>query len=330
MHRRLSGEEDDRRRSEHAARWWSRLREADVAERAEFATWLRESPGNLEAYLNTVSVTELIRDLPEERIARLAAGRAPDESHVLSWRRPVPAVAGQPARAWRWAAAACIALAAAIIAVERNADHPGWRDYSTRVAEQRTLRLGDGSRMHLNGHTRLRVRFSATGRDISLEEGEALFEVARDPARPFRVESGGVFIQALGTAFNVSRRPSGTAVSVAEGRVQVAQFQLAAGESARIAPDGRVEKSEPVDVVTVSAWRRHRLVFRADTLEDIATEFNRYNRTPRLVVLGDSSRVRRYSGAFDADDPQSFIGYLGGDADLALESRGEDLVIRIR
>ena len=66
--------------------------------------------------------------------------------------------------------------------------------------------------VHLNTRSRVEVNFTGAARDIRLLEGEALFTVARDPARPFTVYAGTNIIQAVGTQFNVLRRPSGTTV----------------------------------------------------------------------------------------------------------------------
>jgi transmembrane sensor len=61
---------------------------------------------------------------------------------------------------------------------------------------------------------------------------------------------------------------------------------------------------------SVTAWRRRRLVFRKDTLAYIAAEFNRYNRTPKIRVEGETLRLRRFNGVFDADNPLPLLQFL--------------------
>jgi transmembrane sensor len=235
---------------------------------------------------------------------------------------------------WRWGAALAASLLLAVAATIYWLP-TRWHSYTTSTGEQRALQLPDGTTVHLNMRSRIDVRFSQNERSVRLLEGEALFNVARDAQRPFRVQSGASSIQAVGTEFNVLRRPLGTTVSVIEGIVQVSApvqqpARLGAGEEARITVDGHIEKRQSVKVGAVAQWRQHRLEFRTDALVDIAAEFNRYNSGPQLIVTGDAIKTRHYSGVFDANDPVSLIEFLKQDPDLVLERRGEAVEIRAR
>jgi len=97
--------------------------------------------------------------------------------------------------------------------------------YATDIGERRSLTLADGSTIDLNSRSRIRVHFTKVERDVELLDGQALFEVAKDPARPFIVKSGATWVRAVGTQFQVDRKSSGVTVTVVEGRVMV----LAAG-----------------------------------------------------------------------------------------------------
>lgn len=78
---------------------------------------------------------------------------------------------------------------------------------------------------------------------------------------------------------------------------------LVAGETASIIASGNVTHPAAVDVADMMAWWQHRLVFRKQTLADIAFEFNRYNRKPQIRVEGEALQARQFNGVFDADDP---------------------------
>src|SRR5262249_20575532 len=93
--------------------------------------------------------------------------------------------------------------------------------YVTQLGEQRTFRLPDGSVLYLNTQSRATVSYSNIARDVQLEQGEALFAVAAESRRPFRVHTGTAVVQAIGTQFNVYRNLDATTVSVIEGRVKV-------------------------------------------------------------------------------------------------------------
>jgi transmembrane sensor len=92
---------------------------------------------------------------------------------------------------------------------------------ATETGEQRFVSLVDGSTLELNSRSRVRIRFSDRERDVDLIEGQALFHVAKDVARPFIVKSGTTLVRAVGTQFDVYRKVSGTTVTVVEGRVAV-------------------------------------------------------------------------------------------------------------
>ncbi|MEP7247620.1 MAG: FecR domain-containing protein, partial [Gammaproteobacteria bacterium] len=79
----------------------------------------------------------------------------------------------------------------------------------------------------------------------------------------------------------------------------------------------------------VVAWRERRLVFRADPLERVATEFNRYNHV-QILIESDALRGKQITGVFDADDPRSFVQFLQRDSTLAVEDSGTDISIGLR
>ncbi len=93
--------------------------------------------------------------------------------------------------------------------------------FETEIGENRSVALADGSIISLGGDTRIEVAMSENVRAIELVRGEALFKVAKDSARPFKVRAGDATIIAVGTEFNVERDSDRAVVSVTEGRVVV-------------------------------------------------------------------------------------------------------------
>lgn len=342
--------EDDRLLAERAAEWLIVLRSAGAKEREEFADWLAESPRHVREFLATTAFDqELHRVRFRGSILFESLLERPNGAVV-----PIRAAmaAGTPGRAaakhqwWpspraRWAAAfAAILIVAAAF---------GWQlmsrpvSYETGIGEQRAVLLPDGSRMTLTAGTEVTVRFSEDRRAIELTQGEASFEVSQDTRRPFAVLSQGNLIQAIGTQFNVAMRPSGILVSVVEGAVSVSRsdsgrsdsrsieaLTLRAGDEVKLTGSGDIVKREKAEESSMAAWRERRLVFRADTLVDIAAEFNRYNQAPRLIVAGDAEHLPRYTGVFDAADPRSLLAFLREDSQIALEEVGDKIIIRRR
>jgi len=325
----------DARVAEEAVEWLIRLEEDDSQEcRSAFFDWLKQSAWHVREFLlvteewrsldgmdaaNWIDVQKLI-DQSRGNVVPLEASAVPDSvksrNHTLHSRR-------------RWLVAAALAVLtfAASSFVWLNLTP---RSYATGVGEQRSFQLSDGSVLHLDVRTRVEVRYSQDLRQLKLVEGEALFVVARDPARPFRVSAGAATIQALGTQFNVYRHGDSAAVSVLEGTVRVSSTSqpviLAAGEEANVSGNGRALKRAVPDVPKAMAWRRRQLVFRDDTLESVAEEFNRYNQV-QIDVQGDTARAKQLIGVFDADDPQSLLLFLEKDPSLNVKRSKGRIVI---
>lgn len=341
--------------TEKAAEWLLVLREGRPQDRAAFAAWLKDSPRHVQEFLAVTALDQAFEGFdPQKRIAVTTDAA----SAVLSLTPRALGRARRPSLRSRLQSRRAVAamLAGLAVVVLGWGLHSGvlqdGRRYATAVGEQRAFELPDGSVVHLNTHSEMRVRFSNGRRDIRLLAGEALFRVAPDKTRPFRVLADRTVIQALGTQFNVYRRAEGGAtVAVLEGKVQVSTadssretypavlatqraavparaLNLSAGEEARVHSDGQVSRMANMDPVQVTAWRQRRLVFRKDALADIVAEFNRYNKSPQLRIADEALKELRLTGVFDADDPESLVQFLKADASLRFDKENGELVIR--
>lgn len=198
--------------------------------------------------------------------------------------------------------------------------------YQTGVGQQSLFTLDDGSIVHLNTQSSLSIHFTENFRQLNLAKGEAMFEVAEDPSRPFRVTSGTVVVEAIGTQFNIHRLDESVQISVIEGEVSVEpsifmndsgsagkSVNLTAGEEAQSTRSGSVALIDLPDIEKSTAWRQQRLVFRNDSLATVAAEFNRYNREKIDI---ERLAVKKITATFDAHDPESFIAFLERDPTL--------------
>jgi len=319
---------------EQAVHWLLELNEAGAKERAECVAWLRASPHHVREFLFVSALCKGLDDIDSQRRVNVDELLAEASAKVVSLpsepAMTFPIVRKPPLRNWIAGVAAAMLAVVSISAWWLMARAPV---YSTAIGEQRSLKLQDGSLVNLNTHSRLSVRLTGKARDIQLLEGEALFTVARDPARPFRVHSGETVIQALGTQFNVYRRGQSTTVAVLEGAVKVFEHshetaRLAAGEQVSLAPQG-ILKREKLDASKAVSWRERRLVFHGDSLAQVAAEVNRYNETLQIRV-DSSARERRLIGVFAADDPESLIQFLSRDDSLIVSREGNSITIRAR
>ena len=294
--------DSDKRRQEAAA-WFSRLNQRRVStdDVHAFAAW-RRSPANAEAYAKVERLWDsagvLASDPAIERMVENAAR---------------PKGSRRPSRPLGYLAAAGAGAAVIVCALV------GWNllqapTYRTDVGERRTVTLSDGSSVTLDTASRIAVRISRDRRSIDLIEGQAMFDVVRDPSRPFTVSAGAVEVRALGTRFDVRRLNGGARVVLAEGRVAVsdarttgADWTLNPGQP--VVTTRSTPRVESVDVATATSWTTGRLIFDQLPLAEAVAEMNRYS---KVQLELESSRFGEIpvSGAFDAGDMDGFAAAL--------------------
>lgn len=283
---------------EQAASWFLRIQEGDCSavEQREFEAWLAASPDHRREYQQYV---RLWSDL--DRV-------------------------GSPAKAARGGkmrgGLALLALAATLVAAQWLAGRE--ETFVTAVGERRHIVLADGTAVDMNTATELKVGMSGLTRRITLEKGEALFDVAHSALRPFEVRAGGATLRDIGTSFNVIRDDDTTTVAVLQGEVQVRldsqSVSLRGGEQVAYSARGLSPVSR-VDTAT-TAWRTGRLVFRETSLEEVVRQINRYH--ARQVVLADTRLGSlKVSGEFNAADRDGLIRSLKMLFPVRSEERGE-------
>ena len=186
--------------------------------------------------------------------------------------------------------------------------------YFTRIGEQQTIELDDGSVVTLNTAGQLVVDYSDEVRRILLERGEAYFEVAEDIKRPFTVDLGVRSVTAVGTAFNIRKHPEHYQVAVIEGAVafhevteEVSSSQLpvsADGQAVLISEPSqhrveagwvaefdvsrdRLKAFRPESMERYESWRSGMLSFDREPLYLVVQELNRYSR--KKILIEDAS-----------------------------------------
>lgn len=327
---------------EEAAEWLAEAAdgELDFERRQAFSRWLRRSPENIAAYLEVAAFwAEVPQGAPPGGfdIAKLVAEAKAEETVValagVSAEMPggdASAIRATRTAAWRRYAAAAVVVATVGASVLVTWQVRG-ESFRTDIGEQRSLTLVDGSTVQLNARTRLRVRMDDEVRSVTLEEGQALFTVAKDAARPFVVTSGEVRVRAVGTQFDVDRRTTRTTVTVLEGlvavggRPEVPAMELPAGQRL-VVRAGDFESPEAVNVATATAWTDRRLVFQGTPLGEVVEDFNRFSRRP-LVVDDAELAALAISGVYTSTDPASLIRFLRAQPGIRVNESHSRIVI---
>jgi len=329
--------------------------EISQEEKASFAEWITRSPHHLREYA-------AIETLWEE-----AAGFGEDlrrDARVVSLFGHQPQTASSPVVKRRFLPLAPVAAALAALFVVGSLwfasdeidlwDDPPGVAYETMKGETRVISLADGSVMHLNTLSAAAVRYEKGRRLIHLEQGQAYFDVRKDPGRPFIVATNAAEVEAVGTGFDVKAFDSEFAVTVVEGEVVVRgtrpqemndpKTMTTVGPrdqdfsddhagprdwSANLRADQQIiipaatlakpPQPKPVAARTETAWRENKLIFDGDLLSDVVADFNRYN-MKRIVILDDTLRSLRVSGTFDPRAPESFARTMAAAAGLKIEA----------
>jgi transmembrane sensor len=337
--------------AEGAAEWWVRLQDPKVStsEREQFVDWLRESPVHVAEMLRVAQVHEALTDFRGwSKLPVSAEPRAPEISDdtVIALRSPTQPEAPRTTKTallgWRVSLVAAAAIVAVVFSTTLFRQWRSWQTIETERGERREVSLGDGSVLQVGPETRLRVRFTDRQRNVYLDRGATLFRVAKNPRRPFVVETNHTLVRAVGTAFGVEQRGQEVVVTVAEGKVAVQDEEtvapapsraaasrgspeiadiprasgtpaesliLTAGQQVAVPGTGRMGAVRKVDSERELAWASGRLVFEHTSIDEVVQTFNRYNRL-QLTVVDRVLGHREISGVFDASDPESFLAFL--------------------
>lgn len=329
---------------DEAARWYARLRSPSCTalDRAEFEAWHQRQPGNARAFaaaqrlaedlFETISADDRLQAMAEEAFAMGSAQTLPRQSAAAIEAR-TPTAPGRLREWWMPAAIAATLLVVAGVVSElqhRGAAPPEAVHYAS-AGEMRRIHLDDGSRVFLDVHTELDVRYTPLRRELVLSAGRAIFDVARDVDRPFTVTTRMGVVTAVGTRFEV-RQDDDFVVTLASGVVTVAA--AATLQSERLAPGEQlsIARGEPawvrrqVDVEAATGWIRGRLTFRDTQLSDALDEVNRYAVT-KLRIADPSLAQMTVSGSFVSDDSASVAAAIAAVLPIRVVDGGDELLL---
>jgi transmembrane sensor len=237
------------------------------------------------------------------------------------------------------AMAALVLLAVSILAgvayYERDGERFGLpKEFITGHGEQRSWLLPDGTSLNLNSDSDVVVHYNRRERLVEMRRGQALFRVAHEAERRFRVSAGETGVIAVGTQFDVWRKPTSTLVTVVEGNVAVFTGEappstaaatlpsqaVAVGAGQQLQVDDHSRPASPMgaNVQMTVAWVQHQIAFDQRPLGDVAAEFNRYGSVP-IVVESERLRSVAIIGIFSEYDTESFVAFISRLDHVAIE-----------
>jgi len=317
---------------EDAARWFLRMRTAPLpqGERLAFDAWLNAHPDHAREYAGFDLLWQDFgaTDRAQALATAATAQRRRQRRHVT---RGLLGLAGLGCLGWllkaHWQAAddtARFTLARA-----------------TAVGQFDPVALPDGSALRLGGSTAIEVAFDSSQRAVRLAQGQALFHVASDPARPFIVDCAGARITVVGTQFSVDRLPDSVRVSVREGVVRLAArdnpqapLELRAGQVGAWydtgAPGSTPQRLAGLRAEDAFAVERGLIVFELATLEEIAATLSRYHALPLRALPAAGQGTPRITAAVQLRQLDDFLRALPHLGAVRVQRAGSEIVLSAR
>jgi transmembrane sensor len=313
----IADRRDDEQASIEAGAWIARLNDDAVSEHdgVEFDAWLAADRAHATAYRQAL-VTWHAFEAQAEAVAAELDRRGP----VAGARRDTRPAAQRRGHTRRWLAGAggfAVAAGLAVTVLPPMLLAPAAQTYVTGKGQHQRVTLADGSVVDLNAETRMTVRLASSKRQVTLGDGEAIFDVTSDPSRPFTVAAAGRVVRVVGTQFDVRSRGGALTVTVARGKVQVrpadrrsagGNFVLTPGQTLAVAASG-LEAVKVVDPQEAFGWRAGRLVYRDAPLSAVVADLNQ--QFVEQIEIGDASLgAVRINGVIVLDDPNAVIERL--------------------
>jgi len=297
---------------ETAAYWSVLLTSDDVSERESahraFEAWKKKDPRHTEAAQKIQSFISRVNGVKNNP----SPARATVEATLATTRK---------SRARRSTVVVAMLMALTLPVLIFSIDPPRGllADMRTATGKWETHTLADNTKVTLNSRTSVNVRFSAEQRTLELIEGGIFVDVARDPARPFVVETKEGSVRALGTRFIVDRDGDNTRLNMLESKVMVSSKEMkdrspnntvvGAGQSVAI-QNGHIETLPDIDVEGYArAWERRQLVVNDAPLSFVLAQIGRHRPGYLYFDKKDFDAIR-VSAVIPLDDTTSSLQLL--------------------
>jgi transmembrane sensor len=261
---------------------------------------------------------------------------------------------------WFGAVAASVLLFWFFFKTDENTEvKPISHTVSTKVGDKACINLPDGSKVWLNGDSKISYaeNFRNKTREVHLS-GEAFFEVAKDKTKPFIIHTRAIDLKVLGTAFNVRsyENEKETETSLVHGSVEVTlrnspdqKILLKPGEKLLVKNTAvdtvqkfkkqKRDEEAPIAVLTTmhyygtdsssveTSWTKNELVFNDEPLDKIALNLERWFNV-RITIVNEDLKKVRYTATLEEDDKlEDFLEALKLAAGFHYSIKNKEVVI---
>jgi len=250
------------------------------------------------------------------RIEAITSGQVPVKQRNLAWIARV---------------AAALTVVAAVVWWLLPLDMSP-NELATGTGERRSIDLPDGTVVWLNSNTNVEYDdgFETGARNMRLS-GEAYFEVKPDHERPFRIHTGKVAVEVLGTSFNLRSYPSETDIVL---NVTTGLVKFGSKEKVEVAGGNRATYNIPANAIrsltpanpNATAWKTRRLVFEDALLGDVADDLARY--FDKSVVIETPEALNcHFTGSFEKPELAEVLKVIGYTLNMEYDIREGGVVL---
>lgn len=320
---------------EHASLWISRMdRGLTTDEQKSLSIWLNESDAHKDALFNLAKLWDDLSVLNE------LSDLFPLETKTKS-KRFVPIAMAASFAAIMLSSASLMFTDISLPFINSASKIAQVKHYQTKIGEQVSFSLPDGTSIRLNTNSQVKVAFTDNHRQISLLKGEARFDVAKDKNRPFTVSVDDKSFTALGTIFNVQKNGiDDLELVVTEGKVLISDTNsitqrldnivssfktlehnklagsvVNSGEKSVVTQNTKISKISLDQIQKELSWQQGMLIFDATPLNTALDEISRYNDIQFEIIDTDLSELK-VSGYFKSGDIDSLLQSLSDNFDI--------------
>lgn len=206
---------------------------------------------------------------------------------------------------------------------------------STERGQKLSFRLPDGSMIKLNADSRLKISsdFGVTNRNVFLE-GEAFFEITRNPDLPFQIEADNTFTQVLGTSFNVKAYPQDSLIKIAvlEGKVKVNMGH----QDATLSKDQLLTFHKHISQSSVSefnpltewGWKDNIIFFDEADYPEIKTILERWYNVEITNTEDDFPVIEKFNGTFENESLEEVLEALNYTSKYYYELNDKNVLVQ--
>ena len=319
---------------DQAADWFDRFDELDEKGKIALSVWLSDKQHQL-------AFQRIAQAFGQPEVAMAAINVAANLSEQSNLKRN-SALNKKPhtSHTHYWAMAASIVVVAVLVAfLKLNQPTPSHNiaddtvallsetmQLSSPKAQRISQVLKDGSAVYLNGDSHLNVNHSATLREVSLRKGQAYFDVAHEPSRPFIVSVDKVKVEVVGTAFDIDKLSDKTVIRVYDGIVKIIADKthtLTKGEGIVLENNLWSQTFRLVDD-QLPAWRSGWLDIFNEPLYLAVERFSRYLQKPVEITANKDALL---TGRFNVAEPEAALKLLASAQGLILEEHQDRFVL---